>query len=431
MMQQQHSTKQRIATTFKNIEGLNQLDKWDITDSDETTGLYNIHAKKDCMGELPHIRGIVLDPTVGKIVAWSYEKETKVTAKSLSELDGNLIANLPSGKILTLGKKNDLIITPGLEPVTIRVFKYKGKIYISTNRRLDCSSSFFGNSDDFLTMYNKCGGPDVKTLFDEKKETSPYVYVFLIHHKDLQCAGRLDAKDGQVLFIDVFPMLDLEDSSQKRVESPCTFVTPISLDQANKMLTMDDNKDYRLSQANFVAVRSGRKLWIVQSEAHEWRMKVHGENPNHRNRYYTLLNYTLDYDVKTFKDSFPYTDDVDDKTPVEKLEEIIYWALMTATSPSHHPDMVDLYRNYIEEKNKVKEFLVKLAMDPKSKMDDMYVRVSQIVAQARKRAYPRLNHPSYQNEIIKNMEYMIARERRESLYRIVCVTEGKRLMRQQ
>ena len=93
------------------------------------------------------------------------------------------------------------VITPFYEGVTLRVFKWNGKVYYASNRRLDARESKWGDSKNFYTMYQEAKGPSEDELFDKDCPYSHTMYVFTIVHPDILNATRQHVIDPYIVLI--------------------------------------------------------------------------------------------------------------------------------------------------------------------------------------------------------------------------------------
>lgn len=126
-----------------------------------------------------NLRGIIVDLTEYKVRCRSFGYTPTVTVQEIKE-----------GKVLKLKDQLglDVIIDPKaatFQPYysgpLIRLWKYNGMEFHSTQTTINTVDSKFGNSPTFLRMYLGMKGPSREELWDEKP-TSNYTYVFMASH---------------------------------------------------------------------------------------------------------------------------------------------------------------------------------------------------------------------------------------------------------
>lgn len=146
------------------------------------------------------IRGIIIDMESKSIFAHAqgYIPSYTIVSNITESMDDDrpiYMANVvqeepteqnPQGKFMQFRlDKNKTKIYTAEETVTLMVSKYKGKILVSSQKKIDASLSRWGNSPTFVEMFNEVRNFDPKNLFDEATQTSKYVYIFLVQHPEL------------------------------------------------------------------------------------------------------------------------------------------------------------------------------------------------------------------------------------------------------
>ena len=94
-----------------------------------------------------------------------------------------------------------MVATLGFDGTILRVSRYNGKSFISTNKNLDPRKSHWGNSPNFVDIYNDFGGPELSSLFDPKFKSSNITHTFMLVHPALQCASRVNIGKGYLTYL--------------------------------------------------------------------------------------------------------------------------------------------------------------------------------------------------------------------------------------
>lgn len=325
------------------IAGIPFTDGWSVFDSNEENGLYLLHSDVEPKrAGLP--RGIVVDLKRGTRVCSSFGFTPTAPVDCLSRIpgtDGDL-AVTDEHLNQHMFKHNHYSITPAYEGVIVRVFKHDGIVYFSTHKKLDCSRSRWGRSDYFLDIYKNLGGPSGSDLFPEDVLYSPWCYIFLLVDRELLVATKQDIGVGYIVDLGIQKMWeygpegpfkttedDDEDSrtfagpEHRRSSSVSTLddklhftggeksfiIRPcqLSLEEANRFL-----KHGYLNESEEIRSRfSGESVILyqyddtgrlsdsvrVQSQGYHWRVRMRGDNPNLRHRFYQLLTDALKPDT--------------------------------------------------------------------------------------------------------------------------------------
>lgn len=425
--------KQRIVRSFPEFPELAQVDKWDVTDSDDKEDIHMIHAQKDTIVELPTLHGIVVSLRDNRILVRGYDFPTKIVSSLLVEDEkaGTVTVKARDGKDVTFNT-NEITITHGFEPVTVRCFKYHGKVYRTTHKRLSLDTSHWGHSEKFGVMYEKLGGPKDEELFSPKFPDSPFVHILLMIHPSMTYSSNMNIGDGCVMYLDSQKMMEKDTPFPPNFETDYeigfTYVPAITVADANKHIQNSDPKvDWRLGDADFIMIRQGLKLFLVQSPAYNWRVWVHGEEPNHMYRFHQLTNYAMDKHKKVYSESFPLMDGKAAPDTFEVRLWNVWRCLQVATSPYHHEELKTLYQDYLVNKAKVRTFLGGLVHDAKADTKNMYSRVGQIVNNVRTRTFHFRNTVMYNNKVTELLNMTVNNEEGGSFYRLIQAANGKRL----
>jgi len=180
---------------------------------------------------LRKIRGVIVDLTTGAKVCDSHGYTQSLTCydklnitKTSSDPSGtisftsdktmyyNTVENAPEeSPKFNIGERSfDAATTRlfvGYEGVMVRLFKWKGKVFFSTHKRIDGTNSFWGGRRKFLDIYNELHGPDVETMFGQEMY-SPYCHLFLVVHNDLRLASS--TRDNRIFYVGAMSVWDTE-----------------------------------------------------------------------------------------------------------------------------------------------------------------------------------------------------------------------------
>lgn len=137
---------------------------------------------------LRHLKGWVVDVNEMRVVCYSQGYASTVASHIMPT--GIVTDNI--GTVLDFSKCRE--VYPGIDGVPIRVFLYKGVVYVVSH-----TSLYLGNSrvepkaPSFLELYQR-DGPSNEDLFgnDWQRKSSCCVYYFLVSHESLMMASQLD-----------------------------------------------------------------------------------------------------------------------------------------------------------------------------------------------------------------------------------------------
>jgi hypothetical protein len=94
--------------------------------------------------------------------------------------------------------KGSTSIFIGYEGALIRIFKWNGQVFFSTQRRIYAVRSNWGGRTAFFILYKQLNGPDPESLFGPELY-SPFCYMFLIVHNEIRIASS--TRDNRIVFI--------------------------------------------------------------------------------------------------------------------------------------------------------------------------------------------------------------------------------------
>lgn len=333
---------------------------WNIVDREESEGLYMINyneffpdVDKD---SLSWIRGLVLHLPSRQILVRSYgysktvvmdeipiapflAAAVRVADPAALQSDPTLasFAEMPTTMNLMDENNNGFLLDtknaflkPGYEGMLLRIWKWNGKVYRSTHRKLNFDRSHFGQSKSFVEMYNDVHGPTDEELFEESETTSPFVYYALLVHSDLFVATKSSNMTSMV-WLGVYPMVSAPAENQvprfvlpppKEAFTdpfmlPSWSPSPISVPQANLFLSSGHwnlprehhSLPLMLKPGEFVVVYGppsvpGSPLPTITkivSTSYQWRSKIRDNSTNLTHQFYTMLDY-----AKLPREQYPF-----------------------------------------------------------------------------------------------------------------------------
>lgn len=228
------------------------------------------------------LRGVVVDTRQGNVICRSYGYTPVYTiADKKGEIAGDKVL-IDSGQVLHLENATFQRCYGGC---VLRVYKYEGKIYISTHKRINTAKSTWGSSLPFPQLLLSLLKVDMdgldKLLFTD--EPSPkYTRILMVSHPSLMTESRADIGEGFVLHLDTFG-----EAPELSLTSPQYY----SLEEAKKVLVGDLSADYRHSEGEAVVVRQSGVIYRLSPQSSGWRSALLSNNPNYYARYCQLIDY--------------------------------------------------------------------------------------------------------------------------------------------
>lgn len=335
--------KKIVKPKIAEIIGMEVSDGWDIYDKDLINGLYLIHYNRNAnMEKYGHIRGIVVDVFNKCIVCASYSHTPGVVADALDDVEHQTLKDTNGNDFLFNMK--DYIFKKSIEGFILRVFMYNGKLYYSTNRKLNIMNtrSRWGPTTQFRDMLKKLGTPTREIFYPETdKLYSPWVVILMVTHRDVLHGTRELVGNGYISYLDTIKMWDDEslypDGSVSMLKPQMNNLTTdvneaknndkyysskeLSLDEINNHLKYGNStrklpSDLRMGNGEFVvAIKKDNNQWPInciriQSTAYTWRLSIRGDGLNLYRQYLLLLNSTkidttIDDEMVVYKQKFP------------------------------------------------------------------------------------------------------------------------------
>lgn len=255
-------------------------------------------------------RGTVIDPKDKMVLASSFGYTPVIITDRLER--GMCTLTDTTGQTHTIDM-NTLKFRMGREGVVIKVFKHNGKVYLSSHKKVDVSKSNLGNSITFDKMYKNLGGP-TDELFDPEADYSPYCHTFIVSHRDLLIASRINmiGCEGYLYYLGCKKMWETAPTTWVKVEKEprtptCEITTRIlesdfiPLDAANHHLKYGwhpaepCNVDPRLWSGEFVIGydEANDRWYRFESTSYNFRLNLREKETNLRHGFYKHLTLAL------------------------------------------------------------------------------------------------------------------------------------------
>lgn len=131
-----------------------------------------------------------------------------------------------------------------------RVYKYQGKVYASTHRKIDASKSFYATSrkfgDIFLEDQNVFSSLDDIYSFTDGDDD--IIHIFLLNSKDLLIDVREENREDRIIYLKSFSLIDRE--------KDCSFFKTL-IERLNKEVTKPIHFTKELDKSEVIDMLSG------------------------------------------------------------------------------------------------------------------------------------------------------------------------------
>jgi hypothetical protein len=212
---------------------------------------YNENYEPNNRSHLPlkKIRGTILDLETGAIVCDSYGHTQ--TLPCFSHLVEEFPTDMPSGQIVIDTEIteyiNDSRLAPneapkyppgtrifdshrtrmfiGYEGAVLRIFKWKGQVFVSTHRRINAYESHWGSREKFIDIYRRLGGPEPESFFGEE-DYSPYCHLVLVVDNQIRLASS--TRDNRIIYLGFKKVWSEEEHAQIVVKDGQGTLAPYS-----------------------------------------------------------------------------------------------------------------------------------------------------------------------------------------------------------
>lgn len=361
----QNKSKRLIMQTEMNSEIRNKVAKIlsineDPTWTTETNGnLCLVSSKKDTLPRYPDLRGVVVDLEKEKVIVPCYGRITSVLTAMIHFENKKMEIGDEDGNSLQLDQSN-MSFTYGFEGPVVRVYKNHGKIYCSTNRRLDCTKSRWGTKKTFFEMFMELGGETVlEKAFDAEKKYSSHFLTFIVVHPDMLLCTKQKIGRGYLVFLGAkrcfspsecpYPSEDVDwKQSESKFDVP--FVTTdmfetaiscklpycpssLSLENINEHLLLGYGSKYsndiRTGSGEFVigtytSEDGKQRLFRFVSPSYDHRSRMRNEDPNLLHQFYCLSTEAFLND-SDYESKYPWLEYEEVKKQEAEDEQIMFW----------------------------------------------------------------------------------------------------------
>lgn len=274
--------------TYQTIAQLLGLDypspHWHVSDQEAELGLYMINPTNDSGEPYYRYKGTVVE-CVGDTA--------RILIKGFGHTPVIVTDQLPTALDL-LGYSFDQVkVYPGQEGAVVRVFKHRGQVFFSTNKKFNGTTSRWSQSKSFYQLYQELGGPDFELLFDPLEENSRVCYHFMLVHPSLAVATKLSR--GYLSLLSVEPMVEGADKGEVPFETSkggSIPVDPMELGMAvyvpPRLIHSTDIES--MLEDGFLALITPRGHFRVESHPYHHRVLIRGGDPNPYHRLWVLMD---------------------------------------------------------------------------------------------------------------------------------------------
>jgi hypothetical protein len=261
------------------------------------------------------VRGTLVDLDTGCVVTASFGYTPTAVTSHLKFINGKIaIKDSDGGNHVYFQDK--VVILPLFESVLLRVIWYNNELLILSHRKINPKKSFWGASDNFLSLYYTAGGPSAENLFDTTKQFSSSCYIFSVVDSSLLIASKQDVRAPYLVLLaknqlniscdecdiaDGMFNLDISSVITNRVTKSGIYKPlPLSVDEANRHLTFGYYPDMSVSDVRelpgealvMYTIKNGEPVDVIKvhSISYDWRIKLRDNDPNIGHRFYSLLD---------------------------------------------------------------------------------------------------------------------------------------------
>jgi hypothetical protein len=365
----QSNMNSEIRTKVAEILSIDEDPTWTIEVSEN---LCLVSSKKEVIPRYPDLRGVVVDLDKKTVVVPCFGRITSVLTPMVHFENGLMKIEDMEGNPLELTSSN-MSFSRGFEGPVLRIYKNNGKIYCSTNRRLDCTKSRWGTKKTFLEMFKELGGEKVfETAFDGDKKYSSHYLTFIVVHPDMLLCSKQSIGNGYLVFLGAkscfsqetcpYPCEEVDwttyknwsKSEQSQVPfptttnlidaqsvstsgQPCFWPASLTLDEVNLHLLLGYgtkySNDIRTGSGEFVIAtcrmedgKDGKdRLFRFVSPSYDHRLRIRNEDPNLLHQFYCLSSEAHCWDDSDYEAKFPWLEYEESKKQEAEEGCIMVW----------------------------------------------------------------------------------------------------------
>jgi len=453
--------------------------QWSAENQEDLTIIHYAH---DSYLLYPNLRGLIVDEKAKRVIVPSFGYVPTFVASSFEFhestsdfVDTDGVTHYFSKKDQEEGK---LKFRLGIEGTMVRIFKWNGKVFCSSHRKVDCSRSRWGSKKTFKAMYDELSGP-FESLFDSDKEYSPYCHCFLIVDPSILIATKQNVGTGYLVYLgsiqswsetnSPFPIEKVDfvlrkPNVVKTIQEAIDLKIPydgtddneqntLSVEQVSKHLNLGfsdkPSNDPRTSSGEFVMISYktspySTSLYRIVSPSYLFRSTMRGEDSNVKHRMYSLItdSYLPNREYDAIYPWLMYEEELQTKckngiyswnvcrppnyrTWDEKFRNL--WKCYLLSSPLHRQqEVLTYYDAVIMDRKKVIDWLTDIACrwieHKKDERDETILceRGKKLIHLAIQ--YELKRNPSARlNKFVieKNIRYLMSNERGDRIYVLV------------
>lgn len=174
----------------------------------------------------------------------------------------------------------DLIFYKGKEGVSLRIYNYMGKTYISTHRKLNFHNSIFRPNITFSEMFNSFENSNIslENIVNHCKENNNNLTVFLYMVHPMLAIADTNSNEFGIYF---FCIQDRSKNYKNDFEYPSFLNKEYILEQnklnIEKALSYVSNDDIYDRNSSSILIVDKNKTYVCMSKAFEFRKNILGE----------------------------------------------------------------------------------------------------------------------------------------------------------
>lgn len=296
--------------------------------------------------------GMILDLQKMKVALPSSPYIPKAISSSIKPSNKNLITYTDETGTQHTFNIHTTTFHRSLEGPMVRIFKYRGRIRMTTKHFINGEGRRWGNSTTFMDLYTQLQGPWEK-LFPHKEdiEDSGYCYRFTIVHPELLCVSRVSLESGFLRYLGAIkikqgytkPPVTLETVSNlpPKISKPFIYhEKPLKVKEAHNFLTYGFYRPTNTSlppkylpgeAVVIMDVDDHSKCLHLLSESYHWRQEMRGADPSLANRLFTFLDMSEDpikepgEGDKLKLGELPYRDLKDIRSMIANAMPVVFW----------------------------------------------------------------------------------------------------------
>jgi len=329
------------------------------------------------------LRGVIYDTLENKIVCKSYPYSPSIDTEDITPYLKEKLKFCYEGAVL-------------------RIWKSKGKMYISTHKKINCHKSRWGNSKFFPELLKDLWGISLEEIEKLLFDRGDACHVFILSHPSLLITSLKPAQG--IIYMGCF----IGESNYKP-DGNVSYPKELNEEEAISL--------FKESEA-IICFTKDDIFKLIPSEV-RWRNKMIDNNPNRYNRYYQLLDEKEGDLIRKF----------DDKEKEKLNMKIENWRDLVAinfylASPLHLREEISTYPSrYLEDKKYVIDYLTTNYNKLKISLEDrFYDKHGQLNNGGKviKRIISTAN-PKWKGNINNSIKDLINKEYSKTLYSLIKV----------